>query len=419
MIRLFITKPATLALSSRATFATNRLFSRFPACRSTFKEQPILFAKSRKASNSKAYTTQNGVNSPQNGTNATKEHLHKKIEVNSTKSEAIDPKTIQTQSRPVFTPEEVEAARLARLANLGWLGKLPEKWIPYAELMRLEKPVGTFLLLLPSFWAITMAAYGIAAPLATTAYAIALFTVGALVMRGAGCTINDIWDRDLDNKVARTVERPIASGRVSVPQAVAFLGAQCFLGLGVLLSLPWECFYLGALSLPFVFLYPLFKRFTYYPQAMISVTFSWGCLLGFPAVGAPLNLAVAGPLFLANFFWSMIYDSIYAHQDKKYDIKAGIKSTALAWGDKTKPILYGLYSMQVLSFLGAGIMNSMGPFFYLGAAVGFTRWFSQIKKVDLDDPASCWATFTGNIKTGWIFWFGILADYLLQAAGLL
>lgn len=327
--------------------------------------------------------------------------------------------SISLQSSPVFSPEETEAARLARLANLGWLRNLPEKWIPYAELMRLEKPVGTFLLLLPSFWAITMAAYSIGAPLAVTAYAIGLFSVGALIMRGAGCTINDIWDRNLDNKVARTVERPIASGRVSVPQAVVFLGAQCFLGLGVLLSLPWECFYLGALSLPFVFSYPLFKRFTYYPQVMISLTFSWGCLLGFPAVGAPLLLAVAGPLFLSNFFWSMIYDSIYAHQDKNYDIKAGIKSTALAWGDKTKPILYGLYSLQVGSFLGAGIMNSMGPFFYLGAAWGLTRWFFQIKNVNLDDPASCWATFTGNIKTGWILWFGILLDYLAQAAGLL
>lgn len=322
-----------------------------------------------------------------------------------------------SKDAPVFSPEELEAARLARLANLGWLGRLPEKVIPYAELMRLEKPIGTFLLLLPAFWALTMAAYGIAAPFATTAYAIGVMSVGALVMRGAGCTINDLLDRDLDSKVARTVERPIASKRVSVPQAVVFLGAQCLLGYGILRALPAECFYLGALSLPFIFSYPLFKRFTYYPQVMISVTFSWGCLLGFPAVGAPLNLAVAGPLFLANFFWSMIYDTVYAHQDKKYDIKAGIKSTALAWGDRTRPILYGLFTCQVASFLTAGIMNSMGPFFYLGAACGFGRWFSQIYRVNLDVPASCWALFTGNIKTGWIFWFGILGDYIMQLIG--
>lgn len=327
--------------------------------------------------------------------------------------------TTSTASTPVFKPEEVEAARLARLANLGWLKNLPEKWIPYAELMRLEKPVGTLLLLLPSLWGISMAAYGIAAPLATTLSAIGLFSVGALVMRGAGCTINDILDRNLDNKVARTVERPIASGRVSVPQAVVWLAAQCFVGLAVLLSLPFECFYLGALSLPFVFAYPLFKRFTYYPQVVISINFSWGCLLGFPAVLAPLNWWVAAPLFLSNFFWSMIYDTVYAHQDKKYDIKAGIKSTALAWGNRTKPILYGLYALQVASFAAAGIFNAMGPCFYVGAAWGFSRLLAQIRKTDLDNPASCWAMFTGNITTGWILWFGIFADYLLKIAGFL
>lgn len=324
------------------------------------------------------------------------------------------------QKDPVFSAEDLEAARLARLAGLGpWVSKLPEKWIPYAELMRLEKPVGTLLLLLPSFWGITMASYSIAASLGTTAYAIALFSIGAVIMRGAGCTINDILDRNLDNQVARTMERPIASGRVSVPQAVTWLAVQSFAGLGVLLALPVECFYLGALSLPFVFSYPLFKRFTYYPQVVLSVAFSWGCLLGFPAVGAPLNWWVAGPLFVSKFLWCMIYDTIYAHQDKVYDVKAGIKSTALAWGAKTKPILYGMGAAQVVTFLGAGVMNSMGPFFYLTAAWGFLRLFSRIQKVDLDDPKSCWAAFLSNIRTGEILWLGMVLDYLLKIFGYL
>lgn len=318
-----------------------------------------------------------------------------------------------------FSPEELEAARLARLAGLGWLGKLPEKWIPYFELMRLEKPVGTLLLLIPSFWGITMAAYSIAAPLSTTVSAFALFSVGALVMRGAGCTINDIWDRNLDNQVARTMERPIASGRVSTPQAVTWMLAQCMVGLAVLLALPFECFYLGAFSLPFVAAYPLFKRFTYYPQVMLSICFSWGCLLGFPAVGAALNWWVAGPLFVSKFLWCMIYDTVYAHQDKVYDRKAGIKSTALAWGENTKPVMYTLGGAQVATYLAAGVMNSMGPFFYLGAAWGFTRLFSHIRKVDLDDPKSCWATFTGNIRTGEIMWLGMFVDYLLKVFGYL
>ncbi|PSK37570.1 4-hydroxybenzoate polyprenyl transferase [Candidozyma pseudohaemuli] len=391
MFRLTIA-PLSLALR-RSVLPTSRIalrrtFITTPLIRGTFKEQPIVTDPSTP---------------PKNPTEPPEDHGEERKQV----------------TKKVFKPEELEAARLARLANLGWLAKLPEKWIPYAELMRLEKPVGTLLLLAPCFWAITMGAYSIAAPLALTLKTIALFTIGALVMRGAGCTINDIWDRDLDNQVARTVERPIASGRVSVPQAVAWMGVQCFAGLAVLLSLPFDCFYLGALSLPFVAAYPLFKRYTYYPQAVLSITFAWGCLLGFPAVGAPLNLWVAGPLFASKWFWCMIYDTVYAHQDKVYDVNAGIKSTALAWGDKSKPIMYLMGALQVATFLTAGFMNSMGPFFYLSAAWGFLRLFRQLKEVNLDDPKSCWATFTGNIVTGYIFWAGMVVDYLLVLLGIL
>lgn len=335
------------------------------------------------------------------------------------KQEPNEKENGKRDAKSVFTPQELEAARLARLAGLGWVANLPEKWIPYAELMRIEKPVGALLLLLPSFWGITMAAYSVAAPLTTTLSAVALFTIGAFVMRGAGCTINDILDRNLDNQVARTIERPIASRRVSVPQAVTWLAAQCFAGLAILLSLPFECFYLGALSLPFVAAYPLFKRFTYYPQAMLSICYSWGCLLGFPAVGAPLVLAVAVPLFLSNFVWCMTYDTIYAHQDKAFDINAGIKSTALAWGDKTKPILTSLSVAQVGLFTFAGVMNSMGPAFYICGAWAFSRLFSHIKNVNLDDPKSCWAAFTGNIGTGYVFWLGMIIDYFLRLLGYL
>ncbi|GEQ71023.1 hypothetical protein JCM33374_g4704 [Metschnikowia sp. JCM 33374] len=386
-----------------------RAFSSSPRTFSGFQEPPIAHV-------SKAKTPANPLHSQtsRSGDSSSTVQVMGGPLAGKTPSSAVS----TTKSAKTFPAEELEAAKLARLANLGWLRNLPEKWIPYAELMRLEKPVGTLLLLIPSLWGITMAAYGVMAPLATTVSAIALFSAGALIMRGAGCTINDILDRNLDNQVARTVERPIASGRVSVPQAVAFLAVQCLAGLAVLLSLPFECFWLGAWSLPFVFSYPLFKRFTYYPQVMISINFSWGCLLGFPAVLAPLNLLVAAPLFLSNFLWSMIYDTIYAHQDKRYDIKAGIKSTALAWGDKTKPIVYGLYTLQVASFLTAGVVNSMGPFFYLGAAWGFQRLFSRIRKVDLDVPSQCWEFFTDNIKTGWILWLGMFLDYLAKLGGL-
>lgn len=323
------------------------------------------------------------------------------------------------EARSKFQPQELEAARLTRLANLGWVGKLPDPLIPYAELMRLEKPVGTLLLLIPCFWGITMAAYSIAAPLLVTLKALTLFSIGGLIMRGAGCTINDILDRNLDNQVARTMERPIASGRVSVPQAVVWMTAQGLAGLVVLLSLPWECFWLGALSLPFIAAYPLFKRYTYFPQIMFAICYSWGTLLGFPAVGAPLDLAVAAPLFMSNLLWGVTYDTIYAHQDKKFDINAGIKSTALAWGDQSKKYMYGLSALQAGAFTLAGFMNAMGPGFYLGALWGFSRLYRQIKQVDLDDPKSCWAAFTGNIHTGFILWYGMVVDYLLQLLGFL
>lgn len=310
-----------------------------------------------------------------------------------------------------FTKEELEDARIQRLKGLGILTKFPEKWIPYMELMRIEKPIGTLLLLSPCMWSITMAAYMTSAPILSTLWMLTVFTFGAFVMRGAGCTINDMWDRNLDNQVARTTERPITSGRVSMKQASWFLSAQMLVGLGVLLQLPLDCFLLGASSLALVATYPFFKRVTYYPQVVLSACFNWGALLGFPAMGV-WNWPVMIPLYLSGFFWCMHYDTIYAHQDKKFDIKAGIKSTALRWGTNSKTIFNGLSTAQMACYLTSGFLAGMGPFFYLGAAVGGYRLFSMTKKVNLDDPANCWYWFKENINTGHVFWLGILMDYL-------
>lgn len=314
-------------------------------------------------------------------------------------------------AKSVFSPEELEEARLNRLKGLGILKQFPEKWIPYMELMRIEKPIGTLLLLSPCMWSITMAAYMSAAPILHTMWMLSVFTVGAFVMRGAGCTINDMWDRNLDNKVARTIERPITSGRVSVKQAWIFLSAQMLVGLGVLLQLPLDCFLLGASSLLLVFTYPFFKRVTYYPQVVLSACFNWGALLGFPAMGV-WNWPVMVLLYSSGFFWCMHYDTIYAHQDKKFDVKVGIKSTALAWSTKSKRNFNILSTAQMACYLTSGFLAGMGPFFYLGAAIGGYRLFSMTKKVNLDDPANCWYWFRENINTGHVFWLGILFDYL-------
>lgn len=317
-----------------------------------------------------------------------------------------------------FTPEEIKDAKEKRLAGLGVLKKFPDKMVPYMELMRIEKPIGTWLLLSPCMWGITMAAYMTAAPLVHTVYMLSLFSVGAFVMRGAGCTINDLLDRDLDNQVARTTERPITSGRVPVKNAVVFLCAQLCVGLAVLLQLPADCFWLGAMSLPIVATYPLFKRFTYYPQVPLSMCFNWGALIGFPAMGV-WDFSVMIPLWLSGFFWCMHYDTIYGHQDKKFDINAGIKSTALAWGDHSKSVFKCLSAAQMASYTCAGIMAGMGPGFYAGAAWGAYRLFHMIRTVDLDDPASCGYWFVNNINTGHVFWLGIVVDYLLRLAGFL
>lgn len=290
---------------------------------------------------------------------------------------------------------------------------LPPAVIPYAELMRLDKPVGTWLLYTPGTWSITMAAYASGAPLSQTAIMLATFGIGSLVMRGAGCTINDILDRDLDNKVGRTITRPMARGAVSLPQAITFLGAQCFTGLGILCSLPADCFWLGAASIPFIFTYPLFKRFTYYPQVSLSFVFSWAALLGFPAMGV-WNLPAMMTLHASAFLWCMTYDTIYAHQDKKFDILAGIKSTALKWGDKSKAIMYGMSAGQVGLLTASGVFGGMGGFFFAGVGVAAYRIFSMVRKVDLDDPADCWKWFQSNINTGHVIFFGALMDYLTK-----
>ncbi|QLL31118.1 hypothetical protein HG536_0A09350 [Torulaspora globosa] len=329
----------------------------------------------------------------------------------------------QSSDRPhqAFTPEQLQKAREARLNGLGpFVSKLPAKWIPYAELMRLEKPVGTWLLFLPGSFAILMAAMETGTSIGHTAWMLGLFGVGSLVMRGAGCTINDLLDRKLDSSVIRSVERPIASGRVSTKQATVFLAGQTAIGIGILKQLPPDCWWLGLASLPLVFTYPLFKRFTYYPQAALSGCFKWGALLGFPAMGI-IDWPTMIPLFAGNFLWCMIYDTIYAHQDKAFDVKAGIKSTALAWKDKTKPICNVLATSQIALFALAGINSGLilGPGFIGGLSIFAYRLFTMIRNVDLDNPKDCWRAFTSNIRTGLYFSYALFFDLLLRSFGLL
>ncbi|KAK2607716.1 hypothetical protein N8I77_006377 [Diaporthe amygdali] len=304
----------------------------------------------------------------------------------------------------------------------GILGLLPPSWVPYAELIRLDKPAGTYYLFFPCLFSTLMAA-PLAAPMASPGSVIgtsALFFAGALIMRGAGCTINDLWDRNLDPHVTRTRLRPIARGAVTPFQGLVFTGAQLLAGLAILLQFPLECFFYATPSLLFVASYPLAKRVTYYPQFVLGLTFSWGAIVGFPALGVDLlsntpALTAAGLLYSSNVAWTVLYDAIYAHMDAKDDVKAGIKSVALAH-DQSKRFLAGLGAVQIGLLAASGLAAGAGPAFFIGSCGGaaFTLGY-MIKKVNLKDVKDCWWWFVnGCWITGGVISAGLAVDYALR-----
>lgn len=294
--------------------------------------------------------------------------------------------------------------------------------MPYAELIRLDKPAGTYYLFFPCVFSTLMAA-PLAAPMASPGSVIgttALFFAGALIMRGAGCTINDLWDRNLDPHVTRTRLRPIARGAVTPFQGLVFTGAQLLAGLAILLQFPLECFFYATPSLLFVASYPLAKRVTYYPQFVLGLTFSWGAFVGFPALGVDLlsnteALTAAALLYSSNVAWTVLYDGIYAHMDVKDDVKAGIKSVALAH-DQSKRFLVGLGAVQVGLLAASGIAAGAGPAFFVGSCGGAALTLGyMIKKVNLKDVKDCWWWFVnGCWFTGGAISAGLAADYALK-----
>jgi 4-hydroxybenzoate polyprenyltransferase len=304
----------------------------------------------------------------------------------------------------------------------GLLSKLPASWVPYAELVRLDKPTGTYYLFLPCLFSTLFAApmaIPIASPLSVVGTSL-LFFSGALIMRGAGCTINDLWDRNLDPHVARTRLRPIARGAVTPFNALVFTGAQLLAGLGILLQFPTQCVYYGIPSLLLVASYPLAKRVTHYPQFVLGLTFSWGAFMGFPALGVDLQnsaaLTTAGLLYTSNIAWTVLYDMIYAHQDIKDDAKAGIKSIALRHDAQTKQILTGLAVTQITLLAAAGVAAGAGPIFFVGSCGGAAITLAvMIKRVNLKSVKDCWWWFVnGCLLTGGAISAGLAGDYLTK-----
>ncbi|PWN25127.1 4-hydroxybenzoate polyprenyl transferase, partial [Jaminaea rosea] len=278
---------------------------------------------------------------------------------------------------------------------------------PYLSLSRLDKPIGSFLLFWPCAWSLTLAAQHTALPLPSLAYNLALFATGAFVMRGAGCTINDMWDSRLDAQVERTKTRPLAAKQITMLQAWSFLGLQLSAGLGVLLQLNNYSILLGASSLSLVIVYPLMKRITHWPQLVLGLAFNWGALLGWAALSPPPVWEAVLPLYAGAVCWTIVYDSVYAHQDKVDDIVAGVKSTALLFAEKTRPILTG-FSVGFLALATKGhpcFLASLVP------VAAHLAW--QIGTTDLDNRADCWKKFVSNAWLGAMVWAGLMGDYLI------
>ncbi|XP_046624236.1 4-hydroxybenzoate polyprenyltransferase, mitochondrial isoform X2 [Neodiprion virginianus] len=310
-----------------------------------------------------------------------------------------------------FDNDILQAKRRVSLAAT-LVNKSPVSIQPYMRLMRIDKPIGSWLLFWPCGWSIALSALPGMIP---DPQMLALFGLGAFIMRGAGCTINDMWDRDIDRKVARTKDRPLVSGEVTQLEALVFLSGQLGVGLLVLLQLNWYSILLGASSLGLVVIYPLMKRITHWPQLILGMTFNWGALLGWSAVQGTCDWSVCLPLYIAGVCWTILYDTIYAHQDKVDDILLGIKSTALKFGDNTKVWLSCFGTSMISSLLTSGIMVDQTWPYYVAVGVVGSHLANQIYTLNIDNPTDCANKFVSNHRVGFVLFTGIVLGNLLRS----
>jgi len=294
-----------------------------------------------------------------------------------------------------------------------WVDGVAPAWArPYLRLARLDRPIGSWLLLMPCWWSVGLAA--VYARSQVNLWHVLLFFVGAFAMRGAGCTWNDIVDRDLDARVERTRSRPIPSGQVTVAAAAAFLALQALVGLALLLQFNRFTIYVGFASLAVVAVYPFMKRITYWPQIVLGLAFSWGALMGWPATFARLDLP-AFLLYAGAISWVIGYDTIYAHQDREDDALIGIKSTALLFRERTKPMLALFYTLAVALIALAGWSAGAGLVFALGLLAFAAHLAWQIARLNVDDPVNCLVVFKSNRDAGLILFVGLVLDAGLRA----
>jgi 4-hydroxybenzoate polyprenyltransferase len=300
----------------------------------------------------------------------------------------------------------------------GWIDRYaPAATRPYLKLMRLDRPIGTWLLLFPCWWSITLASgtYHSAGPAVSSGewlYLMILFGLGALVMRGAGCTVNDILDRDIDGKVARTAMRPLACGAITLRQALWFLVGELAVGLAILVQLNKESIVLGACALLLVGVYPMMKRLTYWPQAWLGITFNFGAILGWAAVRGTIEWP-AVLLYIGGLFWTLGYDTIYAHQDKDDDVQLGVMSTALALGDRTVAFCWLFYGLTLSLIVATMALAGVHPLAYAVLALGGAQLAWQVITVKINDGPNCLARFKSNRLFGAIVLLAFAVDVWL------
>ena len=304
------------------------------------------------------------------------------------------------------------AARVADSTD-NWVDTRAPLWMrPYLRLARFDRPIGSWLLLMPCWWSAALAA-GVARDVSDLPWIVALFFIGAFVMRGAGCTWNDITDRKLDGSVERTRSRPIPAGQVSVAQAAAFMALLALIGLAVLLQFNRFAIATGIASLLIVAIYPFMKRITYWPQTVLGLAFSWGALMGFAVKFGRID-ATALVLYAGSICWVIAYDTIYAHQDTEDDALIGIKSTALLFRERTAPMLAAFYGAAVV-LIGIAIWLAGGGIISAIALAGFAVQLAwQVKRLDIADPALCLRLFRSNRDAGLILFAGFVAESLLR-----
>lgn len=304
--------------------------------------------------------------------------------------------------------------RVADAPSGHWVYRALPRWLwPYAQLARWDRPIGWWLLLWPCWWSAALAAVSFAAPgeplttLLPPPSHIVLFLIGAIAMRGAGCTYNDLVDQGIDLKVERTRSRPLPSGQVTRRQAWAFLVIQALVGLAVLLQFNDFAILLGISSLVVVAAYPFMKRITNWPQFVLGLAFSWGALMGWAAAFADLD-PPALLLYCGSILWVIGYDTIYAHQDKEDDAIVGVRSTARLFGDNTKYWLAGLYGGALVLFALAYAAAEAPMPALAGLVAAGAHMARQIAVLDIDDPDQCLRLFKSNSVVGWLIFLGLI-----------